>query len=63
MSESIGKFGCAGIQVLSNGEIDEVSGGVVPLAVAIYYTGGFVVGVVGGWSFGSLINRLAVKCS
>lgn len=48
--------------VLSDEEISHVSGGVVPLAVAIYYSAGFVTGVAAGWSFSSLVFRISTKC-
>lgn len=50
------------ICVLSDEEIGQVSGGVVPLAVAIYYSAGFVTGVAAGWSFSSLVLRIPTKC-
>lgn len=38
------------MQVLNTVEVEEVSGGVVPLLV--WYTAGFVSGVAGGYIFG-----------
>jgi lactobin A/cerein 7B family class IIb bacteriocin len=49
--------------VLSDFEISQVSGGVVPLAVAIYYSAGFVTGVGAGWSFASLVFRIPTVCA
>jgi len=45
------------IRVLNDKEIGNVNGGVVPLAAAVYYSAGFVAGVVGGWTFGSKIFK------
>lgn len=40
------------MQVLNAVEVEEVSGGIIPIALAIWYTGGFLVGVAGGYTFG-----------
>ncbi|MEI6858336.1 MAG: class IIb bacteriocin, lactobin A/cerein 7B family [Shewanella sp.] len=45
------------IRVLSSDELGAVNGGVIPLAVAVYYSAGFVAGVVGGWTFGKEIFK------
>lgn len=41
------------IRALSGEEIDQISGGVVPLGVAAYWSAGFFGGVYGGWTFGN----------
>ena len=43
------------MQELNSQEIDEVSGAIIPLAVAIWYTSGFLAGAAGGWAFGTTI--------
>ena len=43
------------MQELNLVEVDVVSGGVIPIALAIWYTSGFVAGVAGGWTFGQAI--------
>lgn len=51
------------VQELTNEELQLVSGGVIPLAVAVYYAGGFASGVVAGWVVGSALFRVTSKCS
>jgi lactobin A/cerein 7B family class IIb bacteriocin len=43
------------MEVMTQNEIDEVSGGIIPLAVAVWYTSGFIAGAAGGWAFGTTI--------
>ena len=40
------------MQELNLVEVEVVSGGLIPLAYAVWYTGGFLAGVAGGWTFG-----------
>ncbi|WP_371876417.1 class IIb bacteriocin, lactobin A/cerein 7B family [Pseudoduganella chitinolytica] len=39
------------LRTLSMEEIDDISGGVIPLAVAALYAAGFTSGVAAGWTF------------
>lgn len=44
-----------GLVPISSDEIAAVSGGVIPLAVAALYAGGFTTGVAAGWTFMSYV--------
>lgn len=40
------------IRTLNDHELSQVTAGAIPLAVAAYYSSGFLAGVYGGWTFG-----------
>lgn len=43
------------MEVLNEKQIDEVSGGLVPIAMLVWYTSGFIAGAAGGWAFGTTV--------
>lgn len=45
----------AELSVLSEQEVEEVSGALVPLVVAVWYAVGFCTGLSAGWAFGRVV--------